>query len=177
MSCSTGTTVSSSGRSSVEAPRSSHVHQWSQRYNELVKFRDEFHHCLVPLNWSRNKSLANWVKRQRNQYRLKMDGGHSTLTDERQVALESLGFTWDSHSSGWDTRWEELRTFRDMHGHCNVPKNYSPHRRLAVWVKCQRRQFKLYEEGKSSTITEERIKKLLSLGFVFAPRRRTAANR
>lgn len=36
---------------------------------------------------------------------------------------------------------------------------------------CQRRQFKLYSEGKDSNMTMDRIQKLKRLGFVFTPRK------
>jgi hypothetical protein len=150
--------------------RSNQLEQWNQRYQELVDFQKEFGHCLVPLNWPHNFSLAHWVKRQRHQYRTKVEGKHSTMTDQRQTSLEELGFVWDSHAAGWEERWKELRDFRDRQGHCKVPKKYPRNPQLAVWVKCQRRQFKLYCERKDSNMTRERIEKLLHLGFVFSPR-------
>jgi hypothetical protein len=150
--------------------RNSHVEQWNQRYIELDEFQREFHHCLVPLHWPRNPSLAHWVKRQRHQFRIKREGKHSTVTDERQAILEGLGFVWDSHAAGWIERWNELRDFKNRHGHCNVQKKYPENPQLAVWVKCQRRQFKLQSEGRSSNMTKERIEKLRFLGFVFNPR-------
>lgn len=75
------------------------------------------------------------VKRQRYQYRAKQERRHSTLTKERQELLEKLGFVWDSHASGWDERWKELRDFKLKHGHCRVPKTYSTNQQLAIWVK------------------------------------------
>jgi hypothetical protein len=167
--CSTHTCDSSeSGDSDYLTFRRSHLEQWSQRYHELTQFHQEFSHCLVPLNWHRSPSLAHWVKRQRYQHRVKREGKHSTMTEERQGALESLGFIWDSHSAGWEERWNELREFKERHGHCKVPKKFPENPQLAVWVKCQRRQFKLFGEGKNSKMmTKERIKKLQILGFVF----------
>jgi hypothetical protein len=150
--------------------RSNQLEQWSQRYQELIEFKDEFKHCLVPLSWPRNPSLAHWVKRQRHQYRAKNEGKHSTMTPDRQAALESLGFVWDSHAAGWEMRWKELSEFREIYGHCKVPKKYPKNPQLAVWVKCQRRQFKLFCQGTESNITRVRIEKLLALGFVFSPR-------
>jgi hypothetical protein len=42
---------------------------------------------------------------------------------------------------------------------------------LFSFGQCQRRQFKLYSEGKDSNMTKERIQKLKQLGFVFTPRK------
>lgn len=156
--------------------RNSHVEQWNQRYIELDQFQREFHHCLVPLHWPRNPSLAHWVKRQRHQFRIKREGKHSTVTDERQAILEGLGFVWDSHAAGWIERWNELREFKKRHGHCNVQKKDPENPQLAVWVKCQRRQFKLQSEGRNSNMTKERIEKLHVLGFVFNPRLKNNAS-
>lgn len=166
---------SSSGGSVPSASQSgflrlNQLEQWNQRFKELVAFREEFCHCLVPLNWPNNPSLAHWVKRQRHQHRVKIEGKHSTLTEKRQKALEDLGFVWDSHAAGWEERWKELEDFKNRHGHCRVPKKYSRNPQLAVWVKCQRRQFKLYSQGEISNMTKERIEKLSHLGFIFSPR-------
>ena len=151
--------------------RSNQLEQWNQRYQELVVFKQEYGHCLVPLQYSPNPSLAHWVKRQRHQYRMKYrEGKHSTLTRDRQTALEALGFVWDSHAAVWEERLGELRKFKDQHGHCRVPKKYTPNQQLAVWVKCQRRQYKLLSEKKDSNMNLERIQKLCEVGFDFAPR-------
>jgi hypothetical protein len=39
-----------------------------------------------------------------------------------------------------------------------------------VWVKCQRRQMKLYKKGLTSTMTEDRMLALEALGFDWNPR-------
>lgn len=188
--CSTTICCTKSDSSSAAAGiRNRHVEQWTQRFKELVAFREEFNHCLVPLSWERNPSLAHWVKRQRHQYRIKGEGKHSTMTTERQTMLESLGFVWDSHAAGWEERLRELAQFKNRFGHTNVPKKYPANPQLAVWVKCQRRQFKLLcnrqpnsatarnnkqrgntSSSSSSNMTAERVQRLTALGFVFNPR-------
>jgi hypothetical protein len=152
--------------------RESHLEKWSQRFEDLVQFRHDFGHCLVPLEWSENPSLAHWVKRQRCQYKAKREGKHSTLTDERQISLEKMGFIWDSHRATWEERLNEIADFRERHCHCNVPSKYPKNPQLSIWVKCQRRQFKLFLEGRKSNMTRERIAKLSSIGFVWNPRQR-----
>jgi hypothetical protein len=94
------------------------------------------------------------------------------MTDAREKALNELGFVWDSHSIIWEERWKELRDFVEQYGHPNVPTRYDPNKQLALWCKCQRRQYKLFAAGdKRSNMTPERIAKLESLGFVFVPRK------
>jgi len=38
---------------------------------------------------------------------------------------------------------QELLTFRDTHGHCNVPQKYPDNPALGAWVAQQRRRYKL----------------------------------
>ena len=87
------------------------------------------------------------------------------MTDERITALEKMGFVWDSHGAAWEERWSELAEYRKKTGHCNVPSNFAGSPQLATWVKCQRRQFKLFWAGKPSNMSLDRISKLENLGF------------
>ena len=160
---------------------------WVERYNELKEFKAQHGHCCVPNSYEANIVLGRWVKRQRYQYKLQQDGKRSSLTNERKVMLESLGFIWDSHDATWEERLRELYTFRDLHGHCKVPSSYPPNQELAIWAKRQRRLFKIYctkvadnsngraAAGASSTpasrtsnaMTLQRIFKLANAGFIF----------
>jgi hypothetical protein len=147
-----------------------HLEKWSQRFQDLLAFREQNGNCLVPLEYPQNPTLAHWVKRQRGQYKAKIEGKHSTLTSDREEMLEKLGFIWDSHRAAWEERLNEIVIFREIHGHCNVPSKYPENPPLAIWVKCQRRQYKLCNDDKRSNMTQERISKLADLGFVWTPR-------
>jgi hypothetical protein len=92
------------------------------------------------------------------------------MTDDRIKLLEKLGFVWDSHGAAWEDRLKELEEFKAIHKHCNVPSNYKANSSLASWIKCQRRQYRLYREGKQSNITQARIDQLEAMGFSFNPR-------
>ena len=166
---------------------------WKEKFEELLEYREKYGTCHVPHDWKGNPALAKWVKRQRYQYKLKRDGKHTTLTDDREDALNDVGFVWQSHRSAWEERYDELCAFRMVHGHCSVPATAntgstptetmssgetlqsntsaagaSP--QLSVWVQCQRRQYRLYLRGERSFMTEERIQKLNNIGFVWKPR-------
>jgi hypothetical protein len=67
--------------------------------------------------------------------------------------------------SAWEDRLSELADYRNIHGHCNVPKNYNENTKLAKWVTTQRYQYGLHLEGKASHMTTFRIQELESLGF------------
>jgi hypothetical protein len=150
------------------------VDQWYERYQELCRFYHKRGHCLVPHNFEGNPALAQWVKRQRHQYKLKKQGRHSTLTDQREAALEQLNFVWDSHGAIWDERFNDLLVFKSLHGHCSVPTTFPEDPQLSTWVKCQRRQYKLFLTGKKCKMNQGRVRaaKLENVGFVFNPRNR-----
>ncbi len=139
--------------------------QWTEKFEELLEFRKLRSHCCVPHTFEENPSLARWVKRQRYQYKLKAEGKPSTMTDERIVALEQVGFVWDSHGAAWLERWQELVHYQQEYGNANVPSNHPQNPQLATWVKCQRRQYKLFWDGKPSNMNLERIQRLESVGF------------
>jgi Helicase associated domain len=139
--------------------------QWSEKFQELCDYRDEFGHCLVPHTYNENLALARWVKRQRYQYKLMIEAKSSTMTQDRVTALEDIGFVWDSQGAAWGERLGELLEFKKAYHHCNVPSNFSENPRLATWIKCQRRQYKLFMENKPSNMTSQRTQHLEKLGF------------
>ena len=151
-----------------------HEEKWSLRFKELLEFHKEFSHSAVPHTYPKNPQLARWVKRQRRQYKLRRDGRPSTMTVDRLELLNSVGFVWDSHDVNWREKLDALGAFRTEQGHCNVPSNYRD-KKLATWVKCQRRQYKLYWDGKPSAMSPERILELEKIGFEWEIRAATRA--
>jgi hypothetical protein len=156
--------VSSDEGSDEKRFRSYQTGQWAEKYKELCQYRHQNGHCVVPNTYQETNQLGRWVKRQRYQYKLLQEGKASTLTEERVAALESVGFVWGSQGASWDERYNGLKAFKSRNMHCNVPGNYQD-KKLATWVKCQRRQFKLYVECQPSNITLRRIQELEDLGF------------
>jgi len=65
----------------------------------------------------------------------------------------------------WDQRFQGLVDFKKINGHANVRKGSG---QLGRWVGNQRTQYHLFQEGKHSSMTNERRKKLEVIGFVFA---------
>mmetsp|Transcript_8613 Transcript_8613/g.13276 ORF Transcript_8613/g.13276 Transcript_8613/m.13276 type:complete len:410 (-) Transcript_8613:132-1361(-) len=139
--------------------------KWKERFEDLLAFRRENSHCLVPHTFPENPTLARWVKRQRYQYKLFQQKEPSSMTQERIDLLDGVGFVWHSHEVVWQERLSELMEYKKEHGDCLVPSNYTPNPKLATWVKCQRRQYKLHLRGSPSNITVERIHILEKAGF------------
>eukprot|EP00980_Cylindrotheca_fusiformis_P012512 scaffold3073_cov66-Cylindrotheca_fusiformis.AAC.27 len=136
---------------------------WDDLFNRLACFKEKHGHCRVSQHYAPDIHLSQWVKRQR-YYRKHRPG----LMSERRIQkLNQLGFVWDAQEDVWKTRFEELKTFKLVHGHCNVPCKYSANQKMATWVKCQRRQYKLRTLAMPSSLTDERISLLEELGFVW----------
>jgi hypothetical protein len=64
-------------------------------------------------------------------------------------------------------KFEEIIEYHKKHGLCQDPYSYQESPTLARWAKRQRYQFTLFQDGKPSTMTEERISRLEELGFVW----------
>jgi len=158
---------SSSGSKPASTRVVSHAEKWQLRYRDLVAFKQKHGHCLVPLENSDNPQLAHWVKRQRCQWKNISKGKKSTLTPERLELLKRLDFVWDAHQAAWQFRLIQFRQFVRIHGHGNVPSRYPPNPSLAVWAKFQRGQYRAFEEGSRSNLTQERVDDLSALGFVW----------
>ncbi|KAL3940218.1 MAG: hypothetical protein SGBAC_005202 [Bacillariaceae sp.] len=148
--------------------RNYQVEVWTTRLHEAQEFRKKHGHCIIPHDYAENQELARWAKRQRYQYQLfKNQSGKSYMTKERIHVLEQLGFCWEHKSNVWHQRYCELKEFVKEHGHTLVPTGYNKNRKLATWVKCQRRQMKLREKGKANCMHDDRIKLLNGVQFAW----------
>jgi hypothetical protein len=58
----------------------------------------------------------------------------------------------------------KLKTARQF-GHCLVPQRDAANRTLGLWISTQRHDYKLYQDGKPSRMTVERIRELEIVEF------------
>mmetsp|Transcript_55169 Transcript_55169/g.64545 ORF Transcript_55169/g.64545 Transcript_55169/m.64545 type:complete len:385 (+) Transcript_55169:289-1443(+) len=108
---------------------------------------------------------------QRRQYGHLKNGRSSTLTDSRIALMDALGFVWILRQDAgiiWRKRYNMLCEYRNIYGDCLVPQRYKLNPQLGTWVSTQRRQYKLFKEGKSSSMKLQRIHCLNSIGFMWA---------
>ena len=139
--------------------------KWNVRYNELKAFHKKFGHCNVPNRYIPNEKLGVWVRNQRSQFKRCQDGKHSPLNPCRISALKKLGFEFNYHRALWAQRYCELKQFKNLYGHCNVPHRYQENFKLGEWVATQRKQFKRMCSNQSSHLSADRIEALSALGF------------
>lgn len=144
--------------------------QWQEQFEALLNYKQQFGHCNVPHTYEADLALSRWVKRQRYQYKLKLDGKRTSLSAERQQNLEEVGFVWDPHAALWEARRAELVEYKKREGKCNVPCRYAKNPQLGMWVRSQRREYKLLRDGQMSRLTPERYRLLDEMGFVWEPR-------
>ena len=74
---------------------------WRIQCLQLCKFKVEFGHCLVPINYYANPKLGQWVATQRSFCKLYQEDKPSPMAAVCIKALESLNY--------WDKRFEEFQ--------------------------------------------------------------------
>jgi hypothetical protein len=73
------------------------------------------------------------------------------------------------HASAILFVFSRQNVFCQKHGHCRVPHGYPQNRKLSWWVMNQRAQYQLILQGKSSWLSQDRIRLLDMLGFDWNP--------
>jgi len=81
-----------------------------------------------------------------------------------------------THDAVWHRDYDNLLQYKEEHGNCLVPQNFSQNRKLGLWVMQQRRQCSLMQQGKKSSLVgkrgEYRLQLLEEIGFVWKLERR-----
>jgi len=151
-------------------------------------------------NCPETAKLSAWVGRNRKDGKQRRRGGqsaedelsdnisddqldNSSVFDEvepdsihadpyKLIALDQIGFDWDPRNSRWMSSYEELKAFKLLNGNTLVPHANCG---LGSWVKRQQVQYTLYTKGdrSKSELTEERVRLLNDLGFVWSRRSNT----
>ena len=80
--------------------------------------------------------------------------------------LEQLGFIFKKVTSA-DEYILDLQTFKNEHGHCDVPRRYKDNPKLGSWVATTRGAYKVVQAGKKpkNRITQSTINQLNNMGF------------
>ena len=161
---------------------------WNATYRLLRNFYRKYGHTNIPRRPPTKEQLeeepdmaklGRFVGENRRDYRLPLD--HSNRLEEYKVmALQRLEFDFDPLRTAWERQYEALKAFYEAHGHTRIPyrpsSDYSDDeeddddeeewRSLGSWIKRQRYQYKLYQEGNpASDMTPERIGLLNKINF------------
>jgi Helicase associated domain len=139
---------------------------WSRRYNQILQYRAEVGHCIVPRTYA-DVGLYGWIKKQRYNHKQWELGKPSQLTHERIKALDDIGFSWSARSAQWESRFEEFQRYVALGGDARIGTKSS---RLFDWAKTQRREHREWLANGESTMTQDRYERLTSLGFRWSQR-------
>jgi len=60
-------------------------------------------------------------------------------------------------------KFQALVDFKEKHGHVQIPRN---HPVFGNWPVYQKAQYKLFKDGKKSKLTEDKVEKLIRIGFL-----------
>lgn len=140
--------------------------KWMGRYEELKKYKEEHGNFNVPKDTTEElKQLHGWIRTQKQQFKMLYEGKPNHMSQARINLLNEIGFEWsgEKRDKFWHDRYHELLQFHSKNGTTRIPPDH-PNSQLHTWVSLQRRQLKMYKEGKPTKLTQERIRMLEAVG-------------
>jgi hypothetical protein len=117
---------------------------WHQQHEKLVEFKQKNGHCQVPHKYEQDKSLGNWVRKQRVYHY------NNKMLPDRKELLDALDFLWkDDADDGtfkpddklWHQQYEKLLEYKQINGHCKVSSKCKDDKSLGQWVMTQRARY------------------------------------
>ena len=146
---------------------------WEKRIQQLKLFKADTGHLNIDHNYKHCSNLGGWAA-EISQLHQNWKAGLEVLSEETITnfdTLQKLGFEFKvlpyyERNRSWEDHFASLLKFKEENnGSVRVPLKYKADLRLGKWVQTQRQQYKLWKEGKKSSLNEERIEKLESAGF------------
>src|SRR4029077_2811031 len=96
-------------------------YQWEEGFQHLQAFAKEQGHYEVPNRYvcADGYRLGVWVQNLR--------GRPERISAEQKTRLDGLGFIWevDFLDALWESRFAELKHYKERFGDCNVPINWN----------------------------------------------------
>jgi 4-hydroxyphenylpyruvate dioxygenase-like putative hemolysin len=147
---------------------------WNGMYESLLGFKQKHGHVKVPQHYNENKKLGIWVRSWRSKYREYKRTDGQKGDPEQMKRLESIGLVDDITTKvakvdvkeNWYDMYNQLLEFKQRHGHVKVPQRYSENKKLGIWVKYWRGNYKEYKRTDGKKGDPERMKCLESIGLV-----------
>ena len=127
---------------------------WFDKYEQLKELYDE-HGSVEIVN---ENTLKLWVQTQRSHYR------KNILEKEKVKKLNDINFRWEYLDDIWDEKYYILCEYKKEFGSCLAPVSMLyKNTKLGGWINEQRIRYK------QNKLSQERIDKLNSIGFVWFP--------
>ena len=125
--------------------------KWEEACLALCKFREKHGHCAVPVHYNVNKlKLGAWVSNQRQNKK--------TLSKDRLLKLNEIGFIWDPNAEKWLRYFKSLKSYWERTGQSQPPEEHSENKlKIGTWATRQR--------STRHNLSNEQINLLDSIGF------------
>ena len=142
--------------------------RFKYRVRQLMEYKMRHGNYTVPVNDA--SGLDKWIRTQRYEYRLRMQGKDSLLTADRIDLLNRIGFDWqleaqDGRRTSWMKSYNELKEYYEKHGHSRLRASDGT---LGKWMANQRYMYKRLQQGQTPTsMTDKRIELLEALDMVW----------
>ncbi|MEV0636422.1 Helicase associated domain protein [Streptomyces sp. NPDC050619] len=129
---------------------------WAEGTAACAAYRETHGDLEPPRGWTTAEGLPlySWLEHQKTRYR---DG---RMTPQEITELEGLGIVWNKHDRVWEQFLADLITFREEHGHLDVPQKYVTPAGRPLGTQVTTRRTTWEELG------AERQAELLELGFI-----------
>ena len=137
---------------------------WTHNYKALVAFQKRFGYSNVPQNTVHGQ-LARWCYLQKRQRQF------NKLDSSKIRKLDRLGFDWtyvpkSGKRPSFEEKCAELISFKNKHGHCDVPVS-GKYILLGQWLYCmKRRRVEVYKRCRQ--LTQDQIDQLDTIGVNWA---------
>lgn len=130
---------------------------FSSFFDALKAYKAEHGHTNVPNRSKEYPLLARQVNGKRHEYSI------NSLTKDRIVLMESLGFVWRPRDKAWDDMFDKLRQHKSQYGNCDATRSHGDDK-LVDWISQQRLRIR---PGDKFPLSEDRKGKLNALGFTW----------
>jgi hypothetical protein len=166
-----------------------HESMCAKLQNELTQFKQSLKEAKETVN-ARDKEIASWareLKKTKKTLKLAEDSmppkkrGRRSMAEIELAKKARLESTDDGeailiptkpnkHEIKWNEKLEQLTSFKEQFGHCNVTKRHGAcpddkDAQLGTWVMDQRTVHRFLRQGKPSRMTPDRIRLLDNIGF------------
>jgi glycerol-3-phosphate cytidylyltransferase-like family protein len=147
---------------------------WDDMFSQLLEFKQKHGHLKVSHQCNKNKKLRVWVSNRRRDYKEYKRTNGQKGDPERMKCLESIGLVDDittkvakgSAKEHWYGMYDQLLEFKQKHGHVKVPQRDSENKKLGMWVKYWRRNYREYKRTNGQKGDPVLMEHLESIGLV-----------
>lgn len=131
---------------------------WQEVLEELKSYRNTYGNLDIKAKYVSPTGfrLGSWINNMR--FKVKKYGIEQALTDEQRKELEELGMIWDHNKQKWEEYYSAAKVYYKEHGNLEVPAKYvtADGIPLGRW---------LSNQTNSSSMTDEQLKRLQSIGY------------